>query len=60
MGVSRVEQVNDNITALDITLSAEHLAALDAVSLPDAKMLYSLFTQALRQYAVFGGSSVTA
>ena len=60
MGVSRVEQVSDNIAALDIKLSAEHMAALDAVSLPDPKMLYSLFTPALRQYAVFGGSSVTA
>jgi aryl-alcohol dehydrogenase-like predicted oxidoreductase len=60
MGVSRVEQVADNIAALDIKLSAEHMAALDAVSLSDPKMLYSLFTPALRQYAVFGGSSVTA
>ncbi len=59
MGVSRVEQVADNIAALDIKLSAEHMAALDAVSLSDPKMLYSLFTPALRQYAVFGGSSVT-
>jgi diketogulonate reductase-like aldo/keto reductase len=52
--------VADNIAALDIKLSAEHMAALDAVSLSDPKMLYSLFTPALRQYAVFGGSSVTA
>jgi aryl-alcohol dehydrogenase-like predicted oxidoreductase len=59
MGVSRVEQVADNIAALDIKLSAEHMAALDAVSLSDPKMLYSLFTPALRQYAVFGGSSVS-
>ena len=60
MGVSRVEQVSDNIAALDIKLSAEHMAALEAVSLPDPKMLYSLFTPALRQYAVFGGSLVIA
>ena len=60
MGVSRAEQVSDNIAALNIKLSAEHTARLDTVSLPDPKMLYSLFTPALRQYAVFGGSTVAA
>ena len=59
MGVSRVEQVADNIAALDVVLSAEHRAALDAVSAPPQKMLYSLFSPKLRQHAVFGGSSVT-
>ena len=58
MGVSRAEQVADNISALDIALSEKHQAALDAVSAPDPKMLYSLFTPKLRQHAVFGGSSV--
>jgi aryl-alcohol dehydrogenase-like predicted oxidoreductase len=60
MGVSRVEQVADNIAALDLMLSAEHRAALDAVSAPEPRMLYSLFTPAVRQQAVFGGSSVMA
>ena len=60
MGVSRVEQVTDNISALDIQLSAKHQAALDAISTGDQKMLYSLFTPALRQHVVFGGSSVSA
>ena len=61
MGVSRSEQVTDNAAALDIVLSAEHRAALDAVSAPaDPRMLYSLFTPALRQQVVFGGSSVAA
>ena len=60
MGVSRPEQVSDNAAALEITLSPEHRAALDAVSTPaDPRMLYSLFTPALRQHVVFGGSSVT-
>jgi aryl-alcohol dehydrogenase-like predicted oxidoreductase len=59
MGVSRVEQVADNIAALDVTLSHEHRAALDSVSAPDTRMLYSLFTPSMRQLAVFGGSSVT-
>lgn len=58
MGVSSVEQVADNIAALDVQLSAEHRAALDAVSAPEGKMLYSLFTPMLRQHAVFGGSTV--
>ncbi len=58
MGVSRVEQVADNIAALGVALSPEHRAALDAVSAPPQKMLYSLFTPTMRQHAVFGGSVV--
>ncbi len=58
MGVSKVEQVRDNIAALDLTLSATHLSVLDSVSAPAQKMLYSLFTPAMRQHAVFGGSPV--
>jgi aryl-alcohol dehydrogenase-like predicted oxidoreductase len=61
MGVSGAEQVTDNAAALQIVLSLEHRAALDAVSTPaDPRMLYSLFTPALRQQVVFGGSSVDA
>jgi len=59
MGVSKVEQVRDNISALEIRLSSEHLAALDAASAPAPKMLYSLFTPSTRQHAVFGGSTVS-
>lgn len=58
MGVSKVDQVKDNIAALELHLSDAHLAALDQVSSPVRKMLYSLFTPALRQHAVFGGSAV--
>ena len=59
MGVSRPEQVNDNAAALNIALSEEHRAVLDAVSASaDPRMLYSLFTPALRQQVVFGGYSV--
>ena len=60
MGVSRAEQVSDNVLALDVILSAEHRGALDAVSTSAEPRLYSLFTPALRQQVVFGGSSVTA
>ncbi len=60
MGVSRAEQVTDNAAALEVVLSAEHRAALDAVSAPHQRMLYSLFTPALRQHVVFGGVTVTS
>ena len=53
-GVSGVTQLTDNIGALDITLSPEHAARLDAVSQGEPRMLYSLFKPALREHAVFG------
>ncbi|MGL5117031.1 MAG: aldo/keto reductase, partial [Beijerinckiaceae bacterium] len=58
MGVSRASQVLDNAAALGIVLSEKHLAALDAVSKPDPRMLYTLFTPSMRQHAVFGGATV--
>ena len=58
MGVSRAEQVSDNAQALDVVLTDDHRAALDAVSSTEPKMLYSLFTPALRQHVIFGGSAV--
>lgn len=60
MGVSKVEQIADNVTALDIVLTDKHLAKLNSVSAPDQRMLYRLFTPDLQQQAVFGGSSVNA
>ncbi len=58
MGVSRVAQVADNIASLGLAISTGHRAELDAVSAPEQRMLYSLFTPNVRQYAVYGGSSV--
>ncbi len=58
LGVSRSEQVKDNAFALDIVLSEDHRAALDAISASSEPRLYSLFTPALRQHVVFGGCSV--
>jgi aryl-alcohol dehydrogenase-like predicted oxidoreductase len=58
MGVSRAEQVHDNSAALDAELSPEHLQALNEVSAGEPRMLYSLFTPAVRSAVVFGGSSV--
>ena len=54
MGVSRVSQVTDNVSALDLVLSAEHQAALDAVSAPEPRMLYALSRPGLRDQVVFG------
>jgi aryl-alcohol dehydrogenase-like predicted oxidoreductase len=60
MGVSKVEQLSENTAALNTILSAEQRSLLDAISTPsDRRMLYSLFTPALRQQVVFGGSAVS-
>lgn len=56
IGVSRPAQLTANIAALDLILSPEDRATLDQVSAPNPRMLYSLFTPALRQHAVFGAS----
>ena len=58
MGVSKVEQVHDNISALKIKLAEAHLSELDEASSSAQKMLYSLFTPPVRQHVVFGGSPV--
>ena len=61
MGVSRPQQVADNIAALDLVLSADHRAALDAASAPaEPRMLYGMARMPMRQHVVFGGSKVTA
>jgi aryl-alcohol dehydrogenase-like predicted oxidoreductase len=58
MGVSKVEQVRDNMAALELSLSAAHLAVLDQASAPVQKMLYGLFTPSIRKQVVFGGGDV--
>ena len=60
MGVSRASQVHDNIAATDLQIPAEQIGALDAATAPDAAMIYGLFTPAMRQQVVFGGSAVTS
>jgi aryl-alcohol dehydrogenase-like predicted oxidoreductase len=60
MGVSRVSQLRDNITATDLHLPAEQIATLDAASAPDSAMIYGLFTPTMRQQVVFGGSAVAS
>ena len=59
MGVSRPAQVADNVAALDVVLSPEHRAALDAVSASaNPRLVYGLSTPALRKQLVFGGTPV--
>jgi aryl-alcohol dehydrogenase-like predicted oxidoreductase len=58
MGVSRAEQVTDNVSALRLHLLPEHRAALDAVSGENLPFLYGLFAPAVRNQVVFGGADV--
>jgi aryl-alcohol dehydrogenase-like predicted oxidoreductase len=58
MGVSRADQVTDNVAALGVTLSPDHRAALDAVSGGNLSFLYGLFAPAVRNQVVFGGGDV--
>ncbi len=57
MGVSRAEQVRDNVGALDLAIAPDHLAALEEVS-GGAPFLYQLFQPAVRNQVVFGGADV--
>lgn len=58
MGVSRADQVKENIAALAVVLSADQLAELDKISAPEYRVLYSLFSPTVRQQAIFGGCQV--
>ena len=60
LGVSRVEQLKNNVAALDIVLTPDQRAKLDASSAMEPSMMHSLFSTQVRQHAVFGGSSVRA
>ena len=58
LGVSRVSQLKDNVAALDIVLTPEQCAELDAASAMEQSTVYSLVSSQARQYAVFGGSAI--
>ncbi|WBV44851.1 aldo/keto reductase [Pseudoroseomonas cervicalis] len=58
MGVSRVEQVADNVAALGLALAPGHLAALEAASRGEPRFPYGLFDPVLRNQLVFGGADV--
>lgn len=58
MGVSRSEQVTDNVVALGLRLLPEHRATLDTVSGGNLPFLYGLFAPAARNQIVFGGGDI--
>ena len=58
MGASRVEQVADNIAALDIQFRPDQFQALAVASAPDPAFPYAIFTPEMNRGAVFGGASV--
>lgn len=60
MGVSRAEQITDNVGALELALSSEHLSLLDEASGGAEGFLYGLFKPAFRNQIVFGGADVRA
>jgi aryl-alcohol dehydrogenase-like predicted oxidoreductase len=59
IGVSRIEQLKENFASLDFELAAKHRSMLDAATIHEPRMLYSLFTESMRQHAIFGGSEVS-
>jgi aryl-alcohol dehydrogenase-like predicted oxidoreductase len=58
MGVSRADQVTNNVAALGLDLAPQHSKALDAASGGDQKFLYGLFQPGLRNRVVFGGADI--
>ena len=60
MGVSRAEQINDNVASLSLVLPPEQRAKLDAVSGGNQAFLYGLFDPAVRNQIIFGGADVRA
>lgn len=60
MGVSRAEQITENVAALDLDLPPEQRAALDDASGGNQPFLYGLFEPAARNQIVFGGAGVEA
>jgi aryl-alcohol dehydrogenase-like predicted oxidoreductase len=57
LGASRPQQVTDNIAALEVRLSEDQTARLNAVSAPPALNPYFIFQ--LPREVIFGGTSVT-
>lgn len=59
IGVSRVSQLQDNIGAVALRLSAEALAVLDDATRPMLPMIYGLFSDEMRRQVVYGGAAVS-
>jgi aryl-alcohol dehydrogenase-like predicted oxidoreductase len=59
LGATKVEQLQDNIASLSVTLTVEQLSKLNDVSAPELVHPYMFFTGMLRRERVFGGTDVT-
>jgi aryl-alcohol dehydrogenase-like predicted oxidoreductase len=57
LGARGVEQLQDNLRSLDITLTAEQLRTLNEASTPEAINPYMVFTNEVNQ-SIFGGAKV--
>ena len=58
IGASKIEQLKDNLTSLDLVLSSDQLKDLDEGSAIDPGFPYSIFTEAVKKGAIFGGVDV--
>lgn len=59
IGVSRVEQLHDNIGALGLALSTDAVARLDEISRTEPRLIYGLSSREMRRNVVFGGAAVS-
>lgn len=57
IGASRIEQLHDNLAALDVQLRIEQLDKLNGASALDATFPYNIFTPAINR-GIFGGNAV--
>ena len=59
IGATKVEQLQDNIASLDVTLSGEQIATLNRASEPDLLHPYVFFTGMLHRERVWSSTDVT-
>jgi len=57
IGAREIEQLHDNLAALEIHLTPDQLQALDKASAPDPIFPYPIFTPAINRM-IFGGTTV--
>ena len=57
LGVSKLEQLHDNFSSLDIRFTPEQLQTLDESSAIDPGFPYSIFTPEINR-SIFGGTTV--
>jgi aryl-alcohol dehydrogenase-like predicted oxidoreductase len=57
LGASKIEQLHDNLSSLEICLTPEQLQTLDESSALDPAFPYSIFTKEINR-SIFGGTTV--